>query len=93
MKPRRPLFAALLSGLFPGLGQLYNQDLVRAALFLGGGVFLLYGPIQPLSVPIDLGDPGPGLAKVLLESVPFLVLTAWSVVDAYRRAGREPSRS
>jgi TM2 domain-containing membrane protein YozV len=83
-----PFVAALLSCLFPGLGQLYNRDLVRALLFLGAGVFLLYGPIQPLAVPIDLEDPGPGLARVLLESLPFLALTTWSAVDAYRRAGR-----
>ena len=35
---RKPLVAAALSGVFPGLGQLYNRDRLKALLFLGGDV-------------------------------------------------------
>lgn len=82
--------AAFLSGIFPGLGQLYNRDLLRAVLFFGAGAALAFGPIGPLTVPIDPADPMPGLQRVLLETMPFLVLALWSVVDAYRRAYRVP---
>lgn len=85
------MIAAFLSGLFPGLGQLYNRDLLRALLFFGGGILLGFMPIGPLTVPIDPADPIPGLQRVLLESLPFLLLALWSVVDAYRRADRVPA--
>jgi len=85
---RRPWIAAFLSGLFPGLGQLYNRDFLRAALFFVAGILTSFGPLNPLAVPIDLENPVPGLQRVLLESLPFLLLALWSVVDAYRRASR-----
>jgi hypothetical protein len=90
MKRGRAIAAAFLSGIFPGLGQLYNRDLLRGALFFGGGVLLGFGPIGPLTVPIDPENPMPGLQRVLLETLPFLALALWSVVDAYRRADRVP---
>jgi hypothetical protein len=90
MKRGRSIAAAFLSGIFPGLGQLYNRDLLRGVLFFGGGVALGFMPIGPLTVPIDPANPVPGLQRVLLESLPFLILALWSVVDAYRRADRVP---
>jgi hypothetical protein len=32
-----------------------------------------------------------GLEKVLLASLPFLVVALWSVLDAYRAARRSPA--
>jgi TM2 domain-containing membrane protein YozV len=90
MKRGRAWIAAFLSGLFPGLGQLYNRDLPRGLLFFGAGILLGFLPIGPLTVPIDPADPIPGLQRVLLESLPFLLLAVWSVLDAYRRADRVP---
>ena len=85
---RRPLVAAFLSGLFPGLGQLYNRERLKALLFFAGGVLTAFGPLNPLDVDIDLSDPAPGLRKVLLASLPFLAIATWSVIDAYRTAQR-----
>ena len=85
-KRRRPLVAAVLSGIFPGLGQLYNRQPLKALLFLAGGVVTSFGPWSPLDVDIDLSDPAPGMQKVLLASLPFLVIALWSVIDAYRAA-------
>lgn len=87
-KPRSPILAAVLSGLFPGLGQLYNRQRLKALLFFGGGVMTAFGPLNPLDVDIDLNDPAVGLRKVLLASLPFLALATWSVVDAYLTARR-----
>src|SRR5512143_2461078 len=67
-KPRSPILAAVLSGLFPGLGQLYNRQRWKALLFFGGGVMTAFGPLNPLDVDIDLNDPAVGLRKVLLAS-------------------------
>lgn len=83
---RSPVVAAVLSGVFPGLGQLYNGQRLKALLFAGGAVVTSVGPISPLNVNIDLDDPVAGMRMVLLAALPFLVLALWSVVDAYRTA-------
>jgi hypothetical protein len=86
--PKSALLAAFFSGLFPGLGQLYNGDRRKAALFAIGGVLTGFGPFSPLDVQIDLGDPVRGLRLMMLASLPFLILALWSVVDAVRVARR-----
>jgi hypothetical protein len=85
-KGRSPVLAAILSGLFPGLGQWYNRQLGKAFLFLVAGVVTGFGPLSPLDVDIDLDNPVAGLHKVLLASLPFLAIALWAVVDAYRSA-------
>jgi hypothetical protein len=87
-RPRRPLVAVVLSGLFPGLGQWYNRELGKAVLFALGGVLTGFGPWNPLDVDIDPAAPAVGLEHVLLASLPFLAVALWSVVDAYRVARR-----
>jgi len=86
-KARSRLLAVTLSGLFPGLGQLYNGDRWRALAFFAAAVISGFGPWNPLAVEIDLDDPVPGLRNVLLASIPFLLVALWSAVDAWRRAG------
>jgi hypothetical protein len=90
---RSPLVAAFLSGIFPGLGQLYNRERGKAALFAIAAVLTGFGPWSPLDVDIDPADPAAGLRGVLLASIPFLAVALWSVVDAYRAnaRGRPPS--
>ena len=88
---RRPVLAVFLSGLFPGLGQLYNRQPLKALAFLVGAVLTGFGPLSPLDVDISPDDPAAGLRQVLLASAPFLILALWSVVDAYRVA-RRPRR-
>jgi hypothetical protein len=85
---RSPLLAAVLSGFFPGLGQLYNRERLKALLFLVGGVLTAVGPLSPLDVNIDLDNPAAGMRNVLLASLPFLIIALWSVIDAYRTARR-----
>lgn len=87
-KRRSPLIAVILSGTFPGLGQLYNRERLKALLFFGGGLLTAFGPFNPLDVDIDLDNPAAGLRNVLLASLPFLAVALWSVVDAYRTAKR-----
>jgi len=83
---RSPILAAFLSGIFPGFGQLYNRERLKALLFFACGAVSAFGPFNPLDVDIDLDDPVAGLRKVLLASLPFLVIATWSVIDAYRTA-------
>jgi hypothetical protein len=85
---RRAVMAVLLSGLFPGLGQLYNGERLKAVLFLVGGAVTGFGPLSPLNIDISLDDPAADLKRVLLASLPFLIIALWSVIDAYRVARR-----
>ena len=85
---RSPTIAVLLSSIFPGLGQLYNRELRKAGLFAVGAILTAFGPLSPLDIDIDLADPSVGINKVMLASLPFLVVAVWSVIDAYRVAKR-----
>jgi len=85
---RSPVMAVVLSGLFPGLGQLYNRARLKAALFFIAGVVTAYWPAGALDTDIDLSDPAPAIRKMLVATLPFLVVALWSVVDAYRSAKR-----
>lgn len=87
--PRRsPLVAVILAGLFPGLGQLYNRERLKALLFFAAGALTAFGPFSPVDVNIDLNDLTAGLHKVLWATLPFLAVALWSVIDAYRVAKR-----
>jgi hypothetical protein len=84
---RSPLLAAVLSGLFPGLGQLYNRERLKALLFVIGGVVTAV-PFSLVDVDINLDNPAAVMRMVLLASLPFLIVALWSVIDAYRTARR-----
>jgi hypothetical protein len=86
VRDKSRVLAVFLSGLFPGLGQLYNGDFLRALLFAAAGALTGLGPWNPLQVDIDVDDPATGLRNVLLASIPFLVVALWSAADAWRRA-------
>jgi len=82
----RPLLAAVLSGLFPGIGQLYNRQFRKGALFVTAGIVAGFGPFSPAAAHLDLDNPTVALEKTLITSIPFIVINLWAVVDAYRVA-------
>jgi hypothetical protein len=86
------MIAVILSGLFPGLGQLYNRETLKAVLFAIGGAVTAFGPFSPADIDIDPNDLMGGLQTVLVASLPFLAVALWSVVDAYRVAKRSRAR-
>ena len=84
---RRQTVALFLSGLFPGLGQFYNRQPVKGGLFFGPSVVLTWifaqaAPADPLAL---LQAPP---TTVVLTSFAFLAVSIWSVIDAWRSAGR-----
>ena len=85
---RRRGVALFLSGVFPGLGQFYNRQPIKGAVFLGLGVVLtwLVGRTVPLD-PMELVERGVGLAPSLAVFV-LLAIWLWSVVDAWRGVNR-----
>ena len=79
---QRKIIALVLSGVFPGLGQFYNRQPIKAVLFLVAGIVLSWlcaraAPPDPLA----LVPPGTPLLVLLCT---FLAVWLWSIVDAWR---------
>ncbi len=87
---RRILIAVALSGLFPGLGQLYNRERAKGILLLVLGVVTGFAPLGGVDISVDPEHAAAGLMNVVLMSLPFLALAVWSVLDAYRVARKRP---
>jgi hypothetical protein len=83
---RRQTIALVLSGIFPGLGQLYNRQHVKGGLSLivAGVLSWLIGREMPAD-PLALVHSG---AALTVLTVVLLALWLWSIVDAWRAAGR-----
>lgn len=74
---KRNVVAAVLSAIVPGVGQLYNRRWLKGAGFFIAMV-VLSAFIRPEML---LFEPS---VKALLPLVALLILSIWSVVDAYR---------
>jgi len=83
---RRSVIALILSGIFPGLGQFYNRQPVKGVIGLAVGLVLswLAGRAAP-SDPLALNRPE---AALLVPLCALLVVWLWSIIDAWRAAGR-----
>jgi len=83
---RRKVVALILSGIFPGLGQFYNRQPVKGMIGLAVGLALswLAGRAAPTD-PLALNRPE---AALLVPLCALLVVWLWSIIDAWRTAGR-----
>ncbi len=80
---KNPAIAVIASFFIPGLGQLYNGELVKGAAFVAVGVslgILAFTMVMPAMMAPAL------LEFVLLLSIPYLALWAYSIYDAYTTA-------
>lgn len=83
---QRKLIALILSGVFPGLGQFYNHQARKGVAFLGAGIVLTW--LLGRAVPTDsllLIQPE---ARLILRLCVLLIVWVWSIIDAWRVAGR-----
>ena len=82
----RKTVALILSGIFPGLGQFYNRQPVKGMIGLAVGLALswLAGRAAPTD-PLALNRPE---AALLVPLCALLVVWLWSIIDAWRTAGR-----
>ena len=80
------MVALVLSGIFPGLGQLYNRQPLKGVVFVAAGLVLswLVGRAAPTD-PDALARAGAALVAPLCA---LLAVFLWSVIDAWRAAGR-----
>jgi hypothetical protein len=83
---RRKIVALILSGIFPGLGQFYNRQPVKGGAFVVAGVVLSW--LSGRALPPDLLAPNPLAVELVVVLCVLLAVWLWSVVDAWRLAGR-----
>jgi len=81
------VIALILSGVFPGLGQLYNRQPTKGVAFVAAGVALTW--FLGRAIPEDLLMLIQPEARLILPLCVLLLVWLWSVVDAWRVAGRQ----
>src|SRR5262250_525157 len=88
--PRRKVVALILSGVFLGLGQLYNRQVLKGTMFLTVRVVLSWLLVR--TIPIDpTALAHAGAAPVVLLLV-LLAIWLWSLVDGWPRRDGEQAR-
>src|ERR1700741_3130468 len=88
---KKPALALVLSAIFPGLGQIYNNQIPKGIALIGLNVvinFLLIKPIERLMTPGgSMPDKSP-LFIVTAYMAAGLVLWIYAIIDAKRTAER-----
>ena len=75
----------ILSGIFPGLGQLYNREYLKGVLFLIPGAVLIW--LIGRATPTDLLALAQPSATLMLLLAALLAVWLWAIIDAWRVAG------
>ena len=76
----------ILSGVFPGLGQLYNREYVKGVLFAAAGAILSW--LASRHIPADLLARAQPSGTLMLQLAVLLALWLWAIIDAWRVGGR-----
>lgn len=87
-KIKRPLLSLFLSGLLPGLGQLYNGQIQKGIILVGLNIvinFLLRDPLEQV-MENGFNVPGPVLVVFTGYTIAGLVLWIYAMADAKRYA-------
>jgi hypothetical protein len=85
-KRRRQLVGFILSGIFPGLGQLYNREYLKGVLFIVPSAILTW--LLYRAVPTDLLALAQPNSRLMLLVAALLAIWLWAIVDAWKVAGR-----
>jgi hypothetical protein len=83
---RRQVVGFIISGIFPGLGQLYNREYLKGVLFIVPSAVLIWlvGRAAPTDF-LALAQPSATLMRLLAA---LLAIWLWAIIDAWRVAGR-----
>jgi hypothetical protein len=94
-KRKSPILALILSGLLPGLGQLYNNQIPKGLFFFALNIvisYLSYGPfvlfLHSLDSFLDSPPDTSQLLKLLIYSTAATVILIAAMVDAKMSADR-----
>jgi hypothetical protein len=83
---RRQVVGFILSGIFPGLGQLYNREYLKGVLFIVPSAVLTWLVFR--ATPTDLLALAQPSATLMLLLAALLAVWLWAIADAWRVAGR-----
>jgi hypothetical protein len=86
LKRRRQLVGFILSGIFPGLGQLYNREYLKGVLFIVPSAVLTW--LLYRAVPTDLLALAQPNSTLMLLAAALLAIWLWAIIDAWKVAGR-----
>ncbi|MCI0481345.1 MAG: hypothetical protein L0213_07135 [Candidatus Dadabacteria bacterium] len=97
---KNPILALVLSGLLPGLGQIYNNQIQKGLLFFALNILLSYLSYEPFvyflkswntfqDAPLDMSQ----LTSLLIYSSAATVILVAAMVDAKKSADRINDRS
>jgi K+ transporter len=94
-KRKNPVLALILSGLLPGLGQLYNNQIPKGLFFFALNIvisYLSYGPfvlfLNSLDSFLDSPPNTSQLLKLLIYSTAATVILIAAMIDAKMSADR-----
>jgi hypothetical protein len=83
---RRQVVGFILSGIFPGLGQLYNREYLKGVLFVVPSAVLTWFVFR--ATPTDLLALAQPSATLMLLLAALLAIWLWAIIDAWRAGGR-----
>ncbi|MDO8475779.1 MAG: hypothetical protein Q7W02_06200 [Candidatus Rokubacteria bacterium] len=83
---RRQVVGFILSGIFPGLGQLYNREYLKGVLFILPSAVLTWLVFQ--AAPTDLLALSQPSATLMLLLAALLAIWLWAIIDAWKVAAR-----
>lgn len=92
---KNPILALVLSGLLPGLGQIYNNQIRKGLLFFALNILLSYLSYEPFvyflkywntfrDAPLDMSQ----LTRLLIYSSAATVILVAAMIDAKKSADR-----
>ena len=94
-KRKNPILALVLSGLLPGLGQIYNNQITKGLIFFVFNIalsYLSYGPfvsfLKSWSSFPDYNQDVSQLFKLLIYSVAATVILIAAMIDAKMSADK-----
>jgi len=99
-KRKNPILALVLSGLLPGLGQVYNNQITKGLVFFALNIVLSFLSYEPFAyflrswgsfqdTPPDMSQ----LLKLLIYSAAATVILIAAMIDAKKSADRINERS
>jgi hypothetical protein len=83
---RRQVVGFIISGIFPGLGQLYNREYLKGVLFIIPSAVLNWLAFR--AIPTDLLALAQPSATLILLIAALFAVWLWAIIDAWKVAAR-----
>lgn len=90
-KTKSPIFALILSAIYPGAGQLYLLQIPKGLILIGLYTIINLLLLEPLELIIEAKGSVPDSSVLIIVAgytIAGLVLWIYSIIDAKKRADR-----